>query len=77
ASFSPDGTRVAFCGLRSGGWALYTVSRETKEIARVTLDLPFNDYVRYPEWSPRGDRIVYERGETAGGLYEVEFSDAR
>jgi len=77
ASFSPDGTRVAFCGLRSGGWALYTVNRETKEIGRVTLDLPFNDYVRYPEWSPRGDLIVYERGETAGSLYEIEFSDAR
>jgi hypothetical protein len=31
--------------------------------------MPSNAYVRYPEWSPRGDLVVYERGELRGNIW--------
>jgi hypothetical protein len=29
--------------------------------------------VRYPAWSPSGDRIVYEYAETTGNIWAMEL----
>jgi Tol biopolymer transport system component len=29
--------------------------------------------VRYPEWSPRGDTVVYERGVVRGNVWMVRL----
>jgi len=28
-------------------------------------------YVRYPEWSPRGNVVVFERGELRGNIWTL------
>ncbi|MCP3961869.1 MAG: protein kinase [bacterium] len=71
-SFSPDGDKVAFAALRDGEWNLWWVSRSTGEQHRLTESPRLNAYVRYPAWSPRGDRIIYEMAETTGDIWLVE-----
>ena len=71
-SFSPDGEKVAFAGHRNGLWNVYWVSRTTKEQRQLTKLSRPNVYVRYPAWSPRGDQIVYELGESTGNVWMLE-----
>ena len=73
-SFSPDNDRVTFAALRDGEWNLWWVSRSTGEQRRLTESPRLNAYVRYPAWSPRGDRIVYELAETTGDIWLVEMA---
>ncbi len=68
-SFSPDGERVAFAALRDGEWNLWWISRLTGEQQRLTTSPRLGAYVRYPAWSPAGDRIVYELAETTGDIW--------
>jgi Tol biopolymer transport system component len=35
----------------------------------MTAPVPPRQFVRYPSWSPRGDRVVYERGEMRGNIW--------
>jgi Tol biopolymer transport system component/DNA-binding winged helix-turn-helix (wHTH) protein len=72
-SFSPDGDRIAFAGRREGVWNVYWVSRSTGEERRLTNFTRPNTYVRYPSWSPRGDQIVFERGEATGNVWLLEL----
>ena len=32
---------------------------------------PPHVYVRYPEWSPRGNVVVFERGELRGNIWTL------
>lgn len=32
-------------------------------------------YVRYPSWSPRGDRVVYELAETTGDIWLIQVDE--
>jgi TolB protein len=73
-SFSPDGRSVAFAGLRGGFWNVYAVSVDTREERRLTSLDQINAYVRYPAWSPRGNRLVYEYAETSGNVWMVELA---
>lgn len=69
--FSPDGTRIAFAGYRQDAWNLYWVSLAGK-VVRLTDNRRLEVYIRYPGWSPRGDRIVYENAETRARLFLLE-----
>ena len=68
-SFSPDSARIAFAALRDGEWNLWWISRLTGEQQRLTESPRLGAYVRYPTWSPAGDRIIYELAETAGDIW--------
>ncbi len=68
-SFSPDSERIAFAALRDGEWNLWWISRLTGEQQRLTESPRLGAYVRYPAWSPAGDRIVYELAETTGDIW--------
>jgi Tol biopolymer transport system component/DNA-binding winged helix-turn-helix (wHTH) protein len=72
-SFSPDGDRIAFAGMRDGLWNLYWVSRTTGEQRQLTHFDKTNAYVRYPAWSPAGDRIVFEHAEATGNVWLMEL----
>ncbi len=70
-SFSPDSEKVAFAARREGEWNLWWVSRLTGEQRRLTESPRLGAYVRYPAWSPLGDRMVYELAETTGDIWLV------
>jgi Tol biopolymer transport system component/DNA-binding winged helix-turn-helix (wHTH) protein len=72
-SFSPDGDKIAFAGFRNGYWNVWWVSRSTKKQMQVTNYTKLNAYVRYPAWSPLGNKIVYEQTETTGNIWMMEL----
>jgi Tol biopolymer transport system component len=72
-SFSPDGNKIAFAGFRDGIWNTYWVSRDGKTQKQVTNTTQPNAFVRYPAWSPLGDKIVYEYTETTGNIWMLDL----
>ena len=71
-SWSPDDDQIAFAGYRNGAWNVYSVSRATGAERQLTNYARPNTFVRYPEWSPNGDQIVYEYGESTGNIWMLE-----
>ncbi len=72
-SFSPDGDKIIFAGQRGDIWNVYSVSRTTREQKKLTDYGKLNSYVRYPAWSPRGDKIIFEYAETTGNIWLTEL----
>jgi Tol biopolymer transport system component/DNA-binding winged helix-turn-helix (wHTH) protein len=70
-SWAPDNDRIAFAGLRDGVWNVYSVSRSTRAITPLTHFTSASGYVRDPAWSPRGNRIVFERALRTGGVWTI------
>lgn len=70
--FSPDGSRLAVCAYRGGGFHIWTLAPDGSELRQVT-DGPWDD--RGPAWSPDGTRIAFasERGgaPVAGSPYRL------
>ena len=61
-----------FAGERGGVWNIWTVSVADKTGKRLTSYAKLNAYVRYPTWTPLGDRIVYEYAETTGNVWMMD-----
>jgi Tol biopolymer transport system component/DNA-binding winged helix-turn-helix (wHTH) protein len=72
-SWAPDNDRILFAGQRGGVWNVWWVSRSSSRQAQVTSYTRPNTFVRYPSWSPRGDRIVFERGELKGNIWIADI----
>ena len=72
-SWSPDGERIAFAGFRDGYWNVWWVSRDGRQQKRLTNYTKKNAYVRYPAWSPRGDRVVFEYAECRGNIWVMDL----
>lgn len=70
-SWSPDGARLAFAGVADGRWNVWTVGRDGSAPRQMTTYGDEHHYVRNPEWSPAGDRLVYEFGTFAGNVWVV------
>jgi len=71
-SYSPDGRRIAFAGYRDDTWNLWWIDRKTREEKRLTTNTRLDVYIRFPSWSPKGDRIVYEQAETRGQVFLLD-----
>jgi Tol biopolymer transport system component len=67
--WSPGGDRIVYAALREGLWNLWWVSPETGISRQLTTYTSANTFVRYPAWSPRGDRIAYELGTVTGNIW--------
>jgi Tol biopolymer transport system component/DNA-binding winged helix-turn-helix (wHTH) protein len=72
----PFSDEVLASGNRGGGWALYAIGvgekdarQSTKKARQLTKELPLRMYLRYPEISRDGKRIVYEFNETRGNVF--------
>lgn len=72
-SWAPDNDRIAFAGEREGVWNVYTVSRTTRQVTQVTFFTSPAGYVRYPAWSPRGTRIVFERSQDTANVWTASL----
>ena len=68
-SWSPDGQWIAFAGERNAIWNIYAVSTRTREVRALTHFTSPSGWVRYPSWSPRGGRLVFERQVQTGSLW--------
>ncbi|MGH9348722.1 MAG: winged helix-turn-helix domain-containing protein [Vicinamibacterales bacterium] len=68
-SWSPDGRRMAVAALRDGVWSLRWIDAESGRQGAMTAPEPPRAYVRYPDWSPRGDLVLFERGELRGNIW--------
>ena len=72
--WAPDGDRILFAGRRGAIWNVYSVSRTTREIKQLTNFDKLSSYVRYPAWSPLGDKIAYEYAESTGNIWMIELN---
>jgi Tol biopolymer transport system component/DNA-binding winged helix-turn-helix (wHTH) protein len=70
-SWSPDARKVAMAAMRDGRWSLRWVDITTGREETLTPPLAPNMYMRYPEWSPRGDVVLFERGELRGNIWTL------
>lgn len=71
--WSPDDRFIVHAAMRQGRWRLEAVEVATGRIVRLTPDGGPTEYVRWPVWSPAGDRIVYERGYWTGNVWVAEL----
>jgi Tol biopolymer transport system component len=57
-------------------WNVWWVSATSSRESPVTRYTGVDTFVRYPAWSPRGDRIVFENGEVRGNIWVSTLPDA-
>jgi Tol biopolymer transport system component/DNA-binding winged helix-turn-helix (wHTH) protein len=74
-SWSPDGQKIAAAAFRCGQWDLRWIDAASGATGVITPPGAPNTYVRYPEWSPRGDLVVFERGELHGNVWTLRVPD--
>jgi hypothetical protein len=55
ASWSPDGSRIAFISSRASQFDVYTMNADGTDQTRLTT----SEFTADPDWSPDGTRIVY------------------
>jgi Tol biopolymer transport system component len=68
-SFAPDGDRIAVAYRVDGLWRIGAVSRTTGRVEQLSDPVPASSFVRYPAWSPRNDRIIYEHAQVTGNVW--------
>ncbi len=73
--WSPDDRHIVYAALRAGRWAIEAVEVATGRVWRLTPPGAATEYVRWPVWSPRGDRIVYERGYWTGNVWVADLPE--
>ena len=75
-SWSPDGLKVAAAVLREGQWSLRALDAGGGREREMTAPGPPRVFVRYPDWSARGDLIVFERAEMTGNIWVIRARPA-
>jgi len=75
-SFSPDGRRIAYAGQRRGVWNVYSVALDGGDERPLTSHTTPAIYVRYPFWSPRGGRVLYEYAESVSTVWTAPLPPA-
>jgi len=55
-TWSPDGTRIAFCSFRDGNWEIYVMNADGTDQQRLTHNT-WEDSA--PSWSPDGERLAF------------------
>jgi Tol biopolymer transport system component/DNA-binding winged helix-turn-helix (wHTH) protein len=71
-SWSPDGRRLAAAVLRDGQWSVRVLDGHSGRDQMITPPGPPRVFVRYPDWSARGDLVVFERSEMTGNIWLLD-----
>jgi Tol biopolymer transport system component/DNA-binding winged helix-turn-helix (wHTH) protein len=74
-SWSPDGRKIAAAAQRDGVWSLRWIDADTGQESLFAPPSPPRVYVRYPEWSAQGDRLLFERGEIRGNIWTIAIQN--
>ncbi len=72
-SWSPGSDRMAFAGERDGVWNIFEVERASGTARQLTHRTGREGYVRYPAWSPSGDRIIFERATGTSSIWAAKL----
>lgn len=73
SDWSPDGEKIAFAGQRNGTWNAYWLPSGGGSEHRLTANEKRRAIVRYPVWSPQGDRVAYELSETTANIWIMDL----
>ena len=77
-SWSPDGKKIAAAVFRDGRWDLRWIDASSGATGSYRRAFRRRTSTcRYPEWSPRGDAVVYERGELRGNVWMLRLNAPR
>jgi len=68
ATWSPDGKRIVFSSNRGGGFKLYVMGSDGKDVQRV---LEKQNAYAYPAWSPDGNKLVFSSYAPGGRSIEL------
>jgi hypothetical protein len=79
-AWSPDGTRIAFSSIRSGGWNLYLLDLTKtgpERLVRLTNNSFGGPEDGFPEWSPDGETLIWTRwGNNGSQLFRMSPVEA-
>jgi Tol biopolymer transport system component/DNA-binding winged helix-turn-helix (wHTH) protein len=75
-SFAPDGDRIGVAYRSDGLWRIGAISRTTGRLEPLSDPVPASSFVRYPAWSARNDRIVYEHAQVTGNIWMATLRPA-
>ena len=67
-SWSPDGSKIALAASRDGVWNIKWISRSGDRGKQLTNNSKPGVIMRFPDWSPLGNQIVYEQAEIIGNI---------
>lgn len=67
-TFSPDGSRIAFCSTRGGTWDIYVMDADGQNTIQVTNG-PMHEI--HPSFSPDGIRLAYSALSGRSGQWEL------
>ncbi|HJR06105.1 MAG TPA: winged helix-turn-helix domain-containing protein [Pyrinomonadaceae bacterium] len=73
--WSPDGTKIAYAGARDGIWNVWWLSLTDKTTRQLTGNTRAGVIIRFPDWSPLGNQIVYEQAEITGNIYVMSLKE--
>jgi len=71
--WAPDSDRISFSANGGGVANIYWVSRTTGRVQQLTRFESKSAFVRYPAWSPRNDRIVFEYNDLVSNIFAGEL----
>lgn len=74
--FAPDGARVVYAAHREGSWCLATAGTAEAE-RRLGVPAETAGYLRWPDWSPDGRFIAYERMRHEASLWTLDLPPPR
>lgn len=72
-AFAPGNERVVYAAFRDGRWHLAVAGPEHPE-RLLAVPSEIVGYLRWPDWSPDGGRIAYERMRYRSNLWTLELS---
>jgi len=75
--WSPDSSRIVFSGLNQAVWNIYWISVSTSKVEQLTHFASQFGVVRYPAWSPKGDRILFEHNDLTSNIYIADLNSAK